>query len=517
MAETPDNPEGFGPRRVSLRAPRGPPRPAGALGRWVAERADSLEVWAQGRAADGPMIDRALALVREFIVERERIAYGGFAIDCALRLRGARLYPDNKRPDYDFLSPDSVGDAYDLADRLVAAGFPHVSAFRGIHLQTMRVWVSFVPVADLGYAPRAVFDRVPTLDYQGVRVVHPHWQRMDQHLAFCFPFGGCPREDVFHRWKKDLSRWNLLDGHYPLTEPGPSPPPALRPVSARLALPVVTSGEEWPRVALHGFAAYAALRAALDDAAATLGGPADTEAPRLRLTFAGPDSFEVETPEGVPAAAVVATPCPEEAVSGMEGVTWYDPYLDLKPITARVGGLEVYSTSRRLLAVSAARATGTDSGRFLVVTPQYLLVWFLYEGFRAGNSPARRVYHQYYIHTLDILRAAEKLYMSHDAFGPPGSSDILGSYASSPFAPSVTTLGSTNQDTAYQLTMARNAQTVKDIPPAILRLPPDLSAMLQFAPASYHPKNGKTRPTFDYEGNPLFRREGLQREGPAAT
>ena len=90
---------------------------------WVADHAKDFEVPAQRRDADNPMVDRALELVRAFIVERGLILFGGLAIDYALRLRGAQLYPDDERPDFDVLSPRSVDDAYDLVDRLAAAGF----------------------------------------------------------------------------------------------------------------------------------------------------------------------------------------------------------------------------------------------------------------------------------------------------------------------------------------------------------------------------------------------------------
>ena len=61
--------------------------PAG-LAEWAAAIADESRVLAERRDADGAMQDRALALVRAFIVERGLILYGGLAIDYALRLRG---------------------------------------------------------------------------------------------------------------------------------------------------------------------------------------------------------------------------------------------------------------------------------------------------------------------------------------------------------------------------------------------------------------------------------------------
>ncbi|MDF1729141.1 MAG: hypothetical protein P1U53_15480, partial [Sulfitobacter sp.] len=85
------------------------------------------EVIAERRDGDRLFIDRALEVVRRFILERGLMLYGGMAIDCGLKAAGAAgIYPDDARPDYDVRSADSVRDAYDLVDILVAKGFERV-------------------------------------------------------------------------------------------------------------------------------------------------------------------------------------------------------------------------------------------------------------------------------------------------------------------------------------------------------------------------------------------------------
>ena len=81
-----------------------------ALGLWATSRVKDAECTAQKLDADGVMVDRALDIVREFIVERGLILFGGTAIDYALRLKGSKIYPDEQRPDFDF-SALSCGDA----------------------------------------------------------------------------------------------------------------------------------------------------------------------------------------------------------------------------------------------------------------------------------------------------------------------------------------------------------------------------------------------------------------------
>jgi hypothetical protein len=266
---------------------------------------------AEARDAGAPRAREALALVRAFLVERELVVYGGQAIDYALRLAGAEgLYPEWQLPDYDAYSPDAVGDAYDLAARLHAAGFPRVGVLHGIHVTTMRVKTDAVFVADLSYAPPEVFRALPRLDYRGLRVVHPDFQRASMHLAFCFPYNAPPREDVFCRFRQVLPRLELFDEYYPLSRG-----------SALAALAALGGGGgarvraavALGRVALHGFAAYGLLREALDELRAGLPDP-----PPCR-----PGCPAWRWPSSPPAAAAARPGCPSPPLGG--GWPWRRP------------------------------------------------------------------------------------------------------------------------------------------------------------------------------------------------
>jgi hypothetical protein len=506
------------------------------LATWAAGREKEFAVVAQQRDADGEMVDRALEVVRDFIREREVILFGGLAIDYALRLKGGSIYPEGQRPDFDFLSPQSVEDACDLADILARAGFPGVAAVRAIHVQTMRVRVDSVWVADVGHVPRDVFTAIPTFEYQGMRVAHPDFQRLDTHLAFCFPFNNPPREDVFHRWRKDAKRLSLLQAAYPIlpvlqTEKAPS----TKVVKATLAVPVVGPQARELRVALHGFAAYAVLRTAYDELKTTYAGRAkEVAAPRLALSFPDERSVELEVPAGD--TAVFAGPEPGAAVDGLPGVVWYDPYMDACPVSARAGSACVLSTENRLLAASVygfrgLRAEDNTPGKLArVVTPHYLLQWLLLEAHRSSDADTAAVYRAYYAHTLEILNAAEVLFAGLQEASlkesPAGTApaDVADMYAKSPFAPTVRTLGSlgvpsgplggptmVNNSEAYIISMAMSAEKLKDTPPAELNLPPDFQTRFAgLPPRRYVP--GKPRPPpYDYEASVLFRRSGHKR------
>jgi len=487
---------------------------AAALARWAGARAKDLEVVAQRRDADGPVVDRALEVVAAFIRERGLILFGGLAIDYALRLKGSRVYPDDERPDFDFLSPRSVDDAYDLADRLHAAGFEAVGVIRAIHVQTMRVRTNFVYVADIGYAPPEVFGALPTVEFQGMRVIHPDYQRIDQHLAFCYPFNGPPREDVFHRWRKDLKRFNLYEAYYPLGETTQAASEGSR-LTARFAVPVVGRGPELT-LALHGFAAYAVIRAALDELATAFAAEAVAEAlagsaPRLALEFPDAQSVAVATPAG--GAVHVASPAPADALAGLGEIRWCDPYMDYSPETAQVGSAVVLSTRGRLLAASTvAVRVGPDAepAQARVVSPQYLLLHFLLAAHRAEEG-TRETYRAFYRHTLDILRAAEAIFAERADSLPSARETLLRDFVLSPFGPTVQTIGEVNHDAAYVIKMATAAEKLRDSPPTLLHLPPDLADLLAGLPQSYYPGGKRPRPSFDYGANPLFHRAGQSR------
>jgi hypothetical protein len=518
------------------------------LCQWADDRGKEFEVVAQVRDADAPVADRALEIVRKFIVERGLILYGGQAIDFALRLKGSRIYPDHQTPDFDFFSPQSVDDAYDLADILRDAGFANVGAIPAIHVQTMRVKTDFIFVADISYAPRAVFDSFPTVSFAGMRVLHPDYQRTDMHLAFCFPFNNPPREDVFHRFPKDLKRFRLYQEFYPIT------------TGKALSAPVTGGADpadrqvvevDLARVAVHGFAAFGVFRAtfALLAAAAEGAGVSKkvlaearalgAKTPAVEVTFEAAAGGKTRIRFNPPAAAarlVLATPWPDEVVAGLADardgadVAWYAPYMDSRPLMARVSGggqpdVDVHSTKSRLLAVSVVDAPGPKGAaptKVTIVSPQYLLLNFLYEA-HVSEGAARDLYVEYYGATLRLLEAADLLIAALRAEepGPKVPEDTYRAFVeSSPFGLTVRALGDVNHDASYLIRLAGSARNVGDTPPGVD--PADLPDPSK-VPAKYFPGGHRDtgsaaepkHPAFDYEANVAFQRAGQLIHAPS--
>ena len=158
----------------------------------------------------------ALGLVKKYIVKHKLLIVGGMAIDFALRLKGTKLYEDDVLPDYDFYSPNYNTDAYHIAEKLKKAGLENISVINANHVSTMRVRVNYTVVADVTYIPKSIYDHLPFIVYRDIRIIHPHYQMIDQHRALSYPYENPPWEVITHRWKKDAIRYNMLYEYYPL-------------------------------------------------------------------------------------------------------------------------------------------------------------------------------------------------------------------------------------------------------------------------------------------------------------
>lgn len=327
-----------------------------------------------------------LAMVRDFLAERGRILYGGIAIDYALRLVGSELYPADQLPDYDAFSPDTVGDALDLAERLVAAGCADVNVIRAIHVQTLRVRVGVTAVADLSYLPPALEAGLPVLEYRGLRILHPAAQRGDMHLAFCFPFSNAPREDVFHRWPKDAARLALLDAAYP-----PQPAPGAVLDSAAWTPRAVPATAAW---AVAGCAHFAVLCRLAKDLLTAAGAPASLPpaaaalAARVRGIPGASPALDLPLPAGEPFEVYASRVDAALTVFGAREQSRLRPQMDLQAAVTcamtTAGPVAIHSTAHRLLAAVPATI---DAVPVWVPTAHAAAVYFIARAFSAG-APA---------------------------------------------------------------------------------------------------------------------------------
>jgi hypothetical protein len=195
---------------------------------------------------------QALEIVKNFVIVKERILVGGMAIDFALRTKGTFLYSNDKLPDYDFVTPEFHKDAYDLAN-ILSAKFDRVNAINALHASTMRVSVNFVVVADITYIPKDLYDKLPTVKYEGSRIIHPHYQMIDQHRALSLPYENPPRETIIgKRWTQDIERYELLNKYYPIKDENSSQEEFFGQDQVNL-ISYTVGYDEWDGICLGGY------------------------------------------------------------------------------------------------------------------------------------------------------------------------------------------------------------------------------------------------------------------------
>jgi hypothetical protein len=159
-----------------------------------------------------PRVKQIIGIVEKFLEDRKRICYGGTAINNILPPEEQFYEKDVEFPDYDFFSPEPVKDAKDLADIYVAHGLRNVEAKAGVHAGTFKVFVEFLPVADITFLPPELYRALAkgAIVVKGIHYAPPNYLRMAMYLEL-----SRPRGDV-GRWEKVTKRLALLNNSYPL-------------------------------------------------------------------------------------------------------------------------------------------------------------------------------------------------------------------------------------------------------------------------------------------------------------
>lgn len=159
-----------------------------------------------------PEIKIIFDILEEFIKKKKLILYGGTAINNILPKKDQFYDKKYVLPDYDMYSYDAMNDAKELVDSYTFHGFEECEAKSAIHEGTYKVYVNFIPVADITYVPKPLFESIKRDSIEVNDMLHspPNLLRMSMYLELSRPFG-----DV-SRWEKVLKRLILLNKNYPL-------------------------------------------------------------------------------------------------------------------------------------------------------------------------------------------------------------------------------------------------------------------------------------------------------------
>ena len=180
-----------------------------AILRTAVDKAEEI----QGKkTANSPEVKRIITTVENFLRKKQLVCYGGLSINELLPKQDQFYNKDLEIPDYDFYSSNALNDAKELTDIYVENGFQEVEAKSGQHHGTYKVFVNFIPVADISYLPKELFNAIKkeAIKVAGILYAPPNLLRMAMYLELSRPAG-----DV-SRWEKVLKRLTLLNKHYPL-------------------------------------------------------------------------------------------------------------------------------------------------------------------------------------------------------------------------------------------------------------------------------------------------------------
>ena len=155
---------------------------------------------------------RSIDVVEFFLRKTQRLCYGGQAINVHLPKKHKFYDPELNIPDYDFMTPDQDKDIEQLAIYLRKAGFTEISAKEGMHEGTIKIYVNFVPVADITAIDPKLYDLLiqKKVVYEGISYMDANTLRMLMYLEL-----GRPKGEV-DRWEKVYKRLMLLNRYVPV-------------------------------------------------------------------------------------------------------------------------------------------------------------------------------------------------------------------------------------------------------------------------------------------------------------
>ena len=173
---------------------------------------DETEAVKQTEIAKSDDVKKMIKIVETFLRDTGNVCYGGTAINNILPEESQFYNRDSEIPDYDFYSPTPLAHAKKLADIYYEAGYTDVEAKAGVHKGTFKVFVNFIPMADITELHPDLFENISkdALVVDDIKYAPPNFLRMNMFLELSRPQG-----DV-SRWEKVLKRLTLLNQHYPL-------------------------------------------------------------------------------------------------------------------------------------------------------------------------------------------------------------------------------------------------------------------------------------------------------------
>ncbi len=154
-------------------------------------------------------------LILEYVKKNNRIIYGGYALDKALRAINPEhaIYKKSWQiPDIEFYSPEPMKDIVDICDILVKQDLQNIIFKESLHEETYSLKVNGRLYCDISYIPKLINGHIRKIEFDGINYVHPHFGLIDLYRMINDPLTSYWRLET----KKTFQRMYILQKDYPL-------------------------------------------------------------------------------------------------------------------------------------------------------------------------------------------------------------------------------------------------------------------------------------------------------------
>lgn len=158
--------------------------------------------------------------ILNYIKKNNLLIYGGFAQNLLVKIKNPQdtFYKDidgvffnwPEVADIEIYSPTPMEDAMKLSEELFKDKFKNIDSQEGINEGTFKIFVNFVPYADISYMPYNIYNNMPIINVQGFRLVHPHFMLCDAFRIFTDPLTS------YWRLDKSIDRFQKIIKYYPI-------------------------------------------------------------------------------------------------------------------------------------------------------------------------------------------------------------------------------------------------------------------------------------------------------------
>lgn len=156
--------------------------------------------------------DAILNIVKNFIIDKKLICYGGTAINDILPREYQFYNYETDIPDYDFFSPNAMSDAKELCNIFSKQNVHSIESKSAFVNGTYKIFVNFVAVADITQIDETFYSYLLKANHHikrdNVLYSPPSYLRMSLHQELARPLG-----DI-SRWDKIYSRLQLFNKYF---------------------------------------------------------------------------------------------------------------------------------------------------------------------------------------------------------------------------------------------------------------------------------------------------------------